>query len=35
MDRVDYGYFEPKYNTQPQKTGGIIEELDRERLQFT
>ena len=32
---MDYGYFEPRDNTQPQKTGGIIEELDQERLQLT
>ena len=32
-DRVDYGYFKQRDMTQLQKTGGIIEELDEEKVE--
>ena len=32
MDCVDYGYYKPRDMTQLQKTGGIVEELDQEKV---
>ena len=29
---MDYGYFKPRDITQLQKTGGITEELDQEKV---
>ena len=32
MGCVDYGYYKPRDMTQLQKTGGIVEELDQEKV---
>ena len=32
MDCVDYRYYKPRDMTQLQKTGGIVEELDQEKV---
>ena len=32
IDRVDHGYFKPRNMIELQKTGGIIEELNQEKL---